>query len=735
MKHFLSLLVFIGMTSLQIQAGNHRLRTPQLIKYHASATPDSILTLRDSIVARQDGQTQWKTTYTYNQFGYVTSRLTHKTDGSYDTQNGYYQEFDFDAQNRCTRRARFACQANGTKGEETECVVAMYNEDGYAYREVEYDFDRNGQRIIRVDNRFDQWMNPVYCEEYDNREGEHRLETLLKQEFTGRAFVIKEGNYDDPHMLRERCNYSIEYSRSGDGFRVYAMRREQVTEGIYVRTTYYEINDEPVSLNADLTSLWQPDRQYEWHLNDACTRPLSLRTRDYEYYNGEKHWIYRDDQSVDFKWDDQDRLLQTFVNPSKNGWYSHTTYNYANDNAPYVPLERILKVEDSDSWDDGGMDDYGGDLIYGWFGRLASMHYENHSDDYWYVDDVQDITFDEWDANGRFTHGTCPYTWKADEAYGRNNDTTRDLDIWLTWTDDGRYTSLIVEEYDDNDPNIKYYEKTVVNYDRWNLMCDYTTYRSDSPDGPWQEVSYYEEEPVNPPVDPIKKAMQRSHDEYRDGDWEVWSDIETDEEGNTIDGHMTKAWNPTYRARHFTIDTYEDPRGALEAIGYDEAYPDYPVYSLRLEYDWNPETGQWELSYQEGPYGQLSKGYTDEQGRWVNEYYNWDSATLQLSFDRCDLYTLDDEGRVIKLEDNSGTTTLYTYLPNTQFLLTLTRGNYTETYYYADRGWWDPERLDIRNTEFTPASDHWTDLQGRRFNTAPTLPGHYIRGGKIIIIK
>ena len=195
-------------------------KAPRLYKVKAAAagTPTA---MRDSIVSREaDGSLKSKTTYTYDEHGYLTSKLCRMADGTYDADQSYYVDYEFDAQGRYTLRSMSVCQPNGQRGEETERTEAYYNHNGYYYYEIRYEWNR-GQRYAAEEIGYDEWMNPIYgigreCNPSISS-SDDRIDVVYvaRQKFTGRAYAQKEGNLD--LALRHRLVYSLMYDKIGSG--------------------------------------------------------------------------------------------------------------------------------------------------------------------------------------------------------------------------------------------------------------------------------------------------------------------------------------------------------------------------------------------------------------------------------------------------------------------------------------------------------------------------------------
>ena len=680
-------------------------KAPRLYKVKAAAagTPTA---MRDSIASREaDGSLKSKTTYTYDEHGYLTSKLCRMADGTYDADQSYYVDYEFDAQGRCTLRSMSVCQPNGQRGEETERTEAYYNHNGYYYYEIRYEWNR-GQRYAAEEIGYDEWMNPVYgigreCNPSISS-SDDRIDVVYvaRQKFTGRAYAQKEGNLD--LALRHRLVYSLMYDKIGSGsekFRVEGERREMVFDGDRAVTTYYNLKADDVTLDDDLTPYWTEEHQLVWQLNAAHTRPLSLRYRYKDYAGAE--WTDRPSQSVDFEWDAKDRLIGASIVDG----YWNVSYTYADDQAKDVPLQKLLDVEHSDSWEDSGIEDYEGDLLYNWFGRLATYKFRSK----WEGESL-DVTIDQWDEYRRFTHAI-------------QNDAEGDDEFWLKYRADGK-VSEIIWAGDEEDQ----YEKEVWVYDRWGIVSRIDFYVADSFDGPWvksdnSDDSYYSR----------RHRIRKAYDwnEYQEGYWWVQKEVETDDDGNILYGTMTKEWRG--HRYSYTLDTYEDPLGPLQYGGYDEAYPEQPY--IFVYYKWDIAEQRWMLTD-----GQFSAGYAYahsmlSDGRIQNERYRWDEAKEDMVFDATETLTLDEQQRVVaRVAD--GQTDRFAWYADTHWLQQAQWADgRTDVYYYSLHNYVDPELLQVDGVKAPAAAGAWYSLQGQRLSGRPVQPGLYIHNGRKVTVR
>lgn len=685
-------------------------KAPRLysVKAVAQGTPT---TMRDSIVSREaDGSLKSKTTYTYDEHGYLTSKLCRYSDGTYDAHDSYYVDYAFDAQGRCTLRSKSVCQANGQRGEETERTEAFYDHEGYYYYEIRYEWNE-GQRYAAEEIGYDRWMNPVYGigREYDG----DRLDVVYvaRQKFTGRAYAQKEGSLE--LVMHHRLVSSVMYDKEPgeEKYEAWGERREVTTQGDRVVTTYYELEADDVSLDDDLTPYWTEEHQLEWQLNAAHTRPLSMRYRYKDYAGAE--WTDRPDQSVDFAWDDKDRLVG--VSAADGSW--EATYTYADGLAKDVPLQKLLDVEDSDSWSDSGIEGYEGDLLYNWFGRLATYKFRSK----WEGESL-DVTIDQWDEAGRFTHAIQSAAEGDDES-------------WWKYRADGK-VSEIIWAGDEEDQ----YDKEVWVYDRWGIVSRLDYYVADSFDGPWVKVDDSDDDSYYSRRHRIRKAYDWN--EYQEGKWWVRKEVETDDDGNILYGTITKEW--TGRRYRYTLDTYEDLRGPLQYDGYEESYPVEPGFVVR--YTWEPALQRW-MSDIKGFYDYAYAHTVLSDGRIQNERYRWDDENQDMVLDAVtETLTLDELQRVVaRLVD--GQTDRFTWYAETSpdpsegggkawLQQAQWADGQTDTYYYSQHSYVDPELLSIDERHAETPSDTWYNLQGQRIaDKRPATPGIYIHAGRKTVVR
>lgn len=696
-------------TSAQLKTA----KAPNLYGLKAAAE-GTIITVRDSIVSRNaDGSFKSKTTYTYDEHGYLTSKLCRMADGTYDdTDDSYFIDYEFDAQGRCTLRSKSACQPNGQRGQETERTEAYYNHNGYYYYEIRYAWNK-GQRYAAEEIGYDEWMNPIYGIGREYVDDRLDVVYVARQQFTGRAYAQKEGNLE--LLLHHRLVSSVMYEKEpGDEkYELWGERREMVNAGDSVVTTYYKLqNAYDLTLDDDLTPYWTEDHQLVWQLNAAHTRPLSLRNKHANYYDIDQNrrkavqWETYPDQSVDFVWDTKDRLR-------KLTWFSYSSFSidhtmdftYADDRANNVPLSKLLDIEDSDSWEDGGMDDYEGDIIYNWFGRLSTMKYKDEH----YMDDGYTMTVDAWDKAGRMTHAVTT------ESEG-------DFESWLTYRKDGKIFEVINEV----DVPVGGYEKAVFNYDRWGIIASVEWYEGTSPDGPWVKYSEGNHFSYSP-----RKAYDWN--EYQEGNWWVRKEVETDDDGNILYGTMEKQWRG--QRYSYTLDTYEDPLGPLQYDDNDEEYTELPI--IFVHYMWDPALQRWMFTGGEFFAGYAYAHSVLSDGRIQNEVYHWDKASEDMVLDNVtETLTLDDLHRV-DVRENSQGIDRFAWYADTQWLQEAQWANGdVDTFYYSEHNYVDLELLSIDGHRTETPSDTWYNLQGLRIaDKRPTTPGIYIHAGRKIVVR
>ena len=680
-------------------------KAPRLfnVKAAAQGTPT---TMRDSIVSREaDGSLRSKTTYTYDEHGYLTSKLCRYSDGTYDAHDSYYVDYAFDAQGRCTLRSKSECTSNGRRGEETERTEAFYDHEGYYYYEIRYEWNE-GQRYAAEEIGYDEWMNPVYGigREYDG----NRLDVtyVARQQFTGRAYAQKEGSLE--LVMHHRLVSSVLYDKEPDEekYVVWGERREMTTQDDRAVTTYYKLYAGDVSLDGDLTSSWTEDHQLVWQLNAAHTRPLSMRYRSKDYAGAE--WADRPHLSVKFTWDDKDCLIG--VSDYDGSWSN--SYTYADDQAKDVPLQKLLDVEDSDSWEDGGIEGYEGDLLYNWFGRLATYKFRSK----WEGESL-DVTIDQWDEAGRFTH--------AIQSAAEGDD-----EVWGKYRADGK-VSEIIWAGDEEDQ----YDKEVWVYDRWGIVSRIVFYVADSFDGPWVK-SDNRDDSYDSRRHRIRKAYDRNA--YQEGNWLVFKEVETDDNGNILYGTITKEWMG--RRYRYTLDTYEDLRGPLQYDGYDEESVEESVdespFNVIIDYRWDPDEQRWVTDFH-GYSGYAYAHTVLSDGRIQNERYRWDEASSDFVLDAVtETLTLDEQQRVV-VREVDGQTDRFTWYADTHWLQqSQWADGQTDTYYYSGHEYVDPELLSIDERHAETPSDTWYNLQGQRIaDKRPATPGIYIHAGRKTVVR
>jgi len=737
-----SLFLLLFTCSLGASAQVKQFRAPLLLNVAADAPTTQVM--RDSIVGRDaNGQITFKTSYTYDAHGYLTSKLKQNADGTYDTDEGFFVDYEFDAKDRPTSRVKYMCTATGTRGTEMERVEAAYGKDNFYYYEKQYATSSNGTQYIEFETGYDEWLNPVFQVRREDDQGTILVTDSLRQQFTGRAYIEKKNQME--LVFENKCLYSVEFSEGYNPgrYRVRGYRREAGFDGDYYRATEYELDldyEDEKPLWYNVSGLWVYRSQYEWQLNEAHTRPLSMRVKEYDIVNNK--WQYYEDQWVDFEWDTKGRLLQILSHLDHS---ISLTYTYADDEARSVELEKILEIEDTDTWEDGGQEAYSGDLIWNWFGRVSKMHFVDKNDygAYYYDEQNMEVTVDAWDSEGRITHLYAPETWEpgdwnydghitGKEAYG----ITFINDIWITYREDGKVATRIQNEYGDGDPTDQWYVKSIYKYDRWGFITGYTHYRSASHEGPWIydfEGNWGDEiEPVNPVYSPRRQAVKRGADwnveDYVEGYWQVYKVFETDQDGNILQGEINKVWQG--ERYDYVIDNYADPVGPLEPTQEDVFWEHEAV---SIAYVWDVATQLWVFSSFSGAKSICGHRILDD-GRIVNEYFRWSDEAQDMLLERTEILTFDDMRRVTLVDDGEGHITSYSYYDDKIWLQLVQRTDgSTDTYYYKGRTYVDPETLDIDAVSADAKNLSLYDIYGRRASGKAISRGIFIAGGRKIV--
>lgn len=708
-------------------------QAPQLFGLKAKAD-DSVLLLRDSIVTVDSyGRPAGKTVYTYNDCGYLISEITDYGTGYYGSY-GYFIDYSFDEQGRCTRRSKYNCTLDGTRGQETECVEAFYDWNNFPYREVQYAWSDYGVRFVVLETIYDEWMNPIYIKETGTGNDDYGLTVrLVQQKFSGRAYGGSEGNdnYYAPssNYLRDRCEYSIVWTREhGDLFVDGYKRSEPYWEGNSLFIAEYTANlyATELPMGSSIKDYWQESNQTEFRLNEDHTRPLQICWRTYD--ENRKKW--GDPYQMSLKLDEQGRLIET--REEEDGEAYGIKYCYADDFTRQIELKDLL-IEDRDLWgndfDFELYDDATGNVLTNMFGKLESIQF-------YFSDGTQELVycsfvFDEWDSESRYTHGKVHFNLNLfDEEDAEDYSAIQDADMLFSYRSDGKIESLIMPCVD------HVYDRCLFSYDSWGMIDNIEYSHGNSTEGPWAEGGNEQDE-----VDPYSPYG----DGWTfDGWWAIYEYVETDENGNILYGQKHKEWMGT-RFR-YQIDTYKNPVGPLEPvqIGGEGYYSSEAPY---INYRWNEEEKKWDVEFwlRNGGYA----SYKLDDGRIVEDFYIPNDETMDMMLVYRQFFTLDEQNRVIKIENvdygnhqgwigfpEEGTTS-FSYLENKNWLLKQSNDNgYVTTYYYSNHNYVDPDILSVDEMNFSETEDDvWYTLQGQRLEQSPREAGVYIKGRRKVVVK
>ena len=193
----------------------------------------------------------------------------------------------------------------------------------------------------------------------------------------------------------------------------------------------------------------------------------------------------------------------------------------------------------------------------------------------------------------------------------------------------------------------------------------------------------------------LSASINRSAEHYSDDDWDIYIDTQTDSDGNILSGTMVKRWrNHLNGYLIFTPEKeYKDPQGPLQFL----VSPSDDTRNYYLEYyTWQQD--EWVLVRVNG-----AKEYYKEEGVVVVEFYDGlDYSGMPHCYNKRS-YFYDDLKRIIRIQEEreSGgniidyTINEYTYVDDTNLVRTVISPSRTDTYYYINHKYVDPETLSV----------------------------------------
>lgn len=713
MKHLFTLLALASAFLLQAMPVAAQRNIP--LRKIKAVKPATELTLLDSITS----DTRRKI-YQYNEYGYITSVMEYKQENgawALDTDNSYRQEYVFDGNGQCTERTRYHVDKGGQKTSvmdrgcvevEGDLTWERYyeeNDDGKCHIDEAYAYDRWDNLVREIDYSFDAFDNTEHIREYKAREYTGAAD---KYDDHCNATSIKEGLLVYELVADESYGRTMEVGQ----LRLFSYRKyERVKVGnkLYKREYQKKRSDKDVSVEQLESGIYKAV-EYEYTLNAAGTRPLSMKRSTFSDYDGETSV----EETVNYEWDAKDRPVEiTFRNGEQQDVTRREVYTYADDYSRNLSLSEAIRMLD-------GVNFYPEDNFVS-FGRKGT---ETH---YVYIDDsVYENTY-TWNASGQLVGGTWKETGTQYEPDGNGPQQYTDMgEVRAGYNAEGHLAWVIDHCITDND-----YSKIEYLYDEWGMWTGNREYVGKSFDGPWTLEEESGQAQRNARLHRGRKQMRRSpqfvddmsegshYIEHNDGVWASRGYYSVSE-GVVENGYLeqypvsnaTVPSNPEYN--------YTDPMMPLEG---EQDEWDISVGVSPWRYEWSTQDKDWKCVM--APSG-VKRVYTKD-GNIVQDEYDSNKNVVSST-----TYRSDSQGRLTEETYSKGGNKTYEYLPGTNYLLksimTAAGGSRAECrYHYSKHRYVAPTGIDA--VEEAAQESPCYDLSGRRLS-APPAHGIFIRNGK-----
>ncbi len=450
--------------------------------------------------------------------------------------------------------------------------------------------------------------------------------------------------------------------------------------------------------------------EYEYTLNAAGTRPLSMKRSTFSDYDGETSV----EETVNYEWDAKDRPVEiTFRNGEQQDVTRREVYTYADDYSCNLSLSEAIRMLD-------GVNFYPEDNFVS-FGRKGT---ETH---YIYIDNSVDENIYTWNANGQLVGGTWKETGTQYEPDGNKPQQYSDMgEVRAGYNAEGHLAWMIDHCITDNE-----YTKIEYVYDECGMWTGDREYVGKSFDGPWTLENESGQAQRNARLHRGRKQMRRSpqfiddmsegshYIEHDDGVWASRGRYSVSE-GVVENGYLeqylvsnaTVPSNPEYN--------YTDPMVPLEGEQDDW---DVNMAVIPWHYEWSTQDKDWKCVM--APSG-MKRVYTKD-GNIVQDEYDSNKNVVSST-----TYRSDSQGRLTEETYSKGGNKTYEYLPGTNYLLksimTAAGGSRAECrYHYSKHRYVAPTGIDA--VEEAAQESPCYDLSGRRLS-APPAHGIFIRNGK-----
>lgn len=713
MKHLFTLLTLASAFLLQAMPVAAQRNIP--LRKIKAVKPATELTLLDSITS----DTRRKI-YQYNEYGYITSVMEYKQENgawALDTDNSYRQEYVFDGNGQCTERTRYHVDKGGQKTSVMErgCVEAEgeltweryyeENDDGKCHIDEAYAYDRWGNLVREIDYGFDAFDNTEYIRKYKAREytgaadkyDDHCNATSIKEgllvyelvadEEYGRTMEVSQlrlSSYRKYEWVKVGNKlYKREYQKKGSGKDV---RVEQLESGIYKAV------------------------EYEYTLNAAGTRPLTMKRSTFSEYDGE----CSEEEAVNYEWDAKDRPVEiTFRSGEQQDVTRREVYTYADDYSCNLSLSEAIRMLN-------GVHIYPEENCVS-FGRKGT---ETH---YIYRDDSVYENAYTWNASGQLVGGTWKETCTQYDPDGNGPYQYTDIGEGRAgYNAEGHLAWVIDHCITDNE-----YTKIEYVYDECGMWTGDREYVGNSFDGPWTLEDESGQAQRNARLHRGRKQMRRSpqfvddmsegshYIEHNDGVWASRGYYSVSE-GVVENGYLEQYLVSNARVPSNPEYNYTDPVMPLEG---EQDEWEINMAGMPWRYEWSTQDKDWKCVM--APSG-VKRVYTKD-GNIVQDEYDSNKNIVGST-----TYRSDSQGRLTEESYSKGGNKTYEYLPGTNYLLksimTAAGGSRAECrYHYSKHRYVAPTGIDA--VEDAAQESPCYDLSGRRLS-APPAHGIFIRNGK-----
>lgn len=492
MKHLFTLLALASAFLLQAMPVAAQRNIP--LRKIKAVKPATELTLLDSITS----DTRRKI-YQYNEYGYITSVMEYKQENgawALDTDNSYRQEYVFDGNGQCTERTRYHVDKGGQKTSvmdrgcvevEGDLTWERYyeeNDDGKCYIDEAYAYDRWDNLVREIDYSFDGFDNTEHIREYKAREYTGAAD---KYDDHCNATSIKEGLLVYELVADEEYGCTMEV----DQLRLFSYRKyEWVKVGNKLYKREYQKKDSGKDVRVEqLESGIYKAVEYEYTLNAAGTRPLTMKRSTFSEYDGE----CSEEEAVNYEWDAKDRPVEiTFRNGERQDVTRREVYTYADDYSCDLSLSEAIRMLE-------GVNFYPEDNFVS-FGRKGT---ETH---YVYIDESVNENAYTWNASGQLVGGTWKETCTQYEPDGNGPQQYTDMgEVRAGYNAEGHLAWVIDHCITDNE-----YAKIEYVYDECGIWTGDREYVGKSFDGPWTLEEESGQAQRNARLHRGRKQMRRS---------------------------------------------------------------------------------------------------------------------------------------------------------------------------------------------------------------------------------